>query len=173
MGFRPLALAVAVLALTAAAAAAAPGDLDTSFDGDGKQTVDHGGSDQATDVLVQPDGKVFLAGAGGANPLADFIVSRLNSNGSLDTSFDVDGRNYVDLGGSDGAAGAALQADGKIVVAGATALGSNVVVMRFNADASLDNGFDPGGAEGAGIRVIDYGDSDSAEGVLIQPDVHC
>ena len=62
---------------------------------------------------------------------------------------------------------AALQADGKIVVAGETYAGpaavrSDVVVMRFNADGSLDNAFHPGGPEGAGIRVIDYAYFDSA-----------
>ena len=163
-----------VLALSTAVAVAAPGDLDTSFDGDGKQTVEHGGSDQATDVLVQPDGKIFLAGQG--TLAEDFIVSRLNPNGSLDTSFDVDGRNYVGLpgGGRQTATAAALQADGKIVVAGETYPDpqgqSDVLVMRFNADGSLDNAFHPGGPEGAGIRVIDYAYFDSAQDVLIQPD---
>jgi hypothetical protein len=51
-----------LMAGTAAAAAAAPGDLDASYDGDGKETINYDGPDRADAVLVQPDGKIVIAG---------------------------------------------------------------------------------------------------------------
>jgi hypothetical protein len=43
--------------------AAAAGDLDTSFDSDGKVTTDIGGSDDdARSVAIQSDGKIVAAG---------------------------------------------------------------------------------------------------------------
>ena len=54
---------------------AAPGDLDTSFDGNGKKTINFGGIDSANAVLVQSNGRIVVAGDGAA---ADsFCVARL------------------------------------------------------------------------------------------------
>jgi uncharacterized delta-60 repeat protein len=61
------------------------GGLDTSFSGDGKQTVDFGGNDAATGVALRTEGKIIVAGEGG--PGKDMAVTRLNSDGSVDTSF--------------------------------------------------------------------------------------
>jgi hypothetical protein len=41
---------------------ASPGDLDTSFAGDGKKTINFGGVDTANVVLVQPNGRIVVAG---------------------------------------------------------------------------------------------------------------
>ncbi len=41
-----------------------PGDLDTSFAGNGKKAITFGGIDEAHVVLVQPDGRIVLAGGG-------------------------------------------------------------------------------------------------------------
>ena len=43
----------------------ADGTPDTSFSGDGKQTVDFGGADGAAAVALAPDGKIVVAGQGG------------------------------------------------------------------------------------------------------------
>jgi len=67
---------------------------------------------------VQPNGKIVLAGYGGPdNALA---VTRLNADGSFDTSFDGDGTAGVDFGGLEQGWAVALQADGKLVVVGHT-----------------------------------------------------
>ena len=39
-----------------------PGDLDVSFNGDGRQTTDFGGSDAGTAVAIQADGRIVVAG---------------------------------------------------------------------------------------------------------------
>ena len=62
-----------------------PGDLDTSFAGNGRKAINFGGTDAARVVLVQPNGRVVVAGGGAA---ADsFCVARLRANGRLDTTF--------------------------------------------------------------------------------------
>ena len=108
-------LAVLALALPATASAAA-GDLDPSFDGDGKRTIDYGGEDAAMGVAVQPDGRIVLAGQGNAN--SDLAIQRLLPDGSGDPSFDLEGSLGIDLGGLDRGNAVALQPDGKILVAG-------------------------------------------------------
>src|SRR5436190_20412857 len=89
----------------------------------GKVTTDLGSlHDIASSVLVQPDGKIVLAGQTGDSD-TDFALARYNADGSLDTSF-ANGGTPVgandDLGRS-----VVLQADGKILVAG-TAKGANI-----------------------------------------------
>ena len=113
-----LALAALALALSAGLVLGAPGDLDTSFDGDGKRTIDYAGADSGQAVALQPDGKILVAGYGGSNTA--MTVTRLNPDGSLDNSFDGDGTAGVDLGGDERAYALALQPDGKIVLVGET-----------------------------------------------------
>ena len=158
---------VLVLLLTAlpGLAQAAPGDLDPSFDGDGLRTFGADAGDTAKAVLVQPDGKLVLAGHGAAN----FAVARLNPDGITDLSFD-GGMTGADFGGFDFGDAAALQPDGKIVVAGHTDANQDIAVARFDTEGSLDASFDPGGADGPGKKVFGYGGFDIANAVLVQPD---
>ena len=51
------------------------GALDTTFDGDGRKTIDLGGSDGARALALQPDGRIVVAGHGGVG--ADLAVVRL------------------------------------------------------------------------------------------------
>ena len=144
------------------------GSKDTSFDTDGEVTTSFGGDDQARAVLVQPDGKIVAAGFwdGGS---AHFAVARYNSNGSLDTSFSTNGLATVDFGAEDFARAAALQADGKIVLAGCTNVSgnSNVALARLNTNGSLDTSFD---TDGRVTTAVSASLSDCANGVAIQSD---
>src|SRR5262249_51395919 len=80
---------------------------------------------------------------GGSN----FAVARYNADGTLDTTFSFDGKVTTDFGGDDRAFSVAIQADGKIVVAGAslTNPGDDFALARYNPDGSLDAGFGTGG----------------------------
>ncbi|HEY1834041.1 MAG TPA: hypothetical protein VGG08_06360 [Solirubrobacteraceae bacterium] len=132
----------------------ADGSLDNSFSGDGKQTVDFGGKDEATGVALTAEGKIVVVGEGGAGH--DMAVTRLNSDGSVDTSFSpgTSGKELVDFGGGDSAKGVALQADGKIVMEGSTdAVGEgDVAVARLEANGGLDTSF-----SGDGKLTLGYG----------------
>ena len=158
-------LAVAALALApGVAGAGAPGDLDPSFDGDGRIVLPFIGS--PVETLRQPDGRIVIAGTVDE----DFAVWRLNPDGSPDRSFGGgDGAAVADFDGSDWASSAALQPDGKILVAGPTGYGPGIA--RFRPDGSLDPTFDPGGAEGDGRKVLDTSAAAlSADAVTALPD---
>jgi uncharacterized delta-60 repeat protein len=126
-----------------------PGDLDTSFDGNGKKAINFGGTDAARVVLVQPNGRIVVAGGGAA--AGSFCVARLRTNGALDTTFGSGGKRVIDFGGDDESVyGAALQPDGKIVLAGASDL--RVAVARLNPNGSLDTTF-----SGDGKKIFSWG----------------
>ena len=80
------------------------GEADLSFDGDGYQTVDAGAlgrHDIAHGVSVQSDGKIVVVGwSYNSVDRQEFSVVRLNSNGSLDSSFSGSGRRMIDVGGT-------------------------------------------------------------------------
>ena len=99
------------------------GSLDTSFDGDGMASVGLSGSV----VVVQGDGKVVAAGSTDIGNANDFVLVRFNPNGSLDTTFDTDGRVTTDFGVflNDTANALALQPDGKLLLAGFTTANFN------------------------------------------------
>ena len=139
------------------------GNLDLTFSGDGKQTIHFGSDSDAGYAVTMQSNKIVVAGAYGG----DFAVARLNDNGSLDDSFDLDGKQTIAFG-SGAAKGVAVQADGKIVVAGSsyqgTATGFDFAVARLNDNGSVDNTFDLDGK-----LTIDFGsDSDNASGVAVQ-----
>jgi uncharacterized delta-60 repeat protein len=158
-------------------ASTAAGALDTCFGGSGSVGTNVSmGRDTANAVLVQPDGKIVVAGTVGVNESngtgADFGVVRYNTDGSLDTTFDGDGKVRTNFGGirNDYATAIALQADGKIVVAGYSDSGggrADFAVVRYNSDGSLDTTFD-----GDGKVLTDVGSDtdDKIHAILIQPD---
>jgi len=122
------------------------GSLDTSFSGDGVQTIDIGsGHDLAYAVALQSDGKVVVGGVtgfGGAN--SDMAIARLTSAGELDTTFSTDGVETVGFGsGDDVVAGLTVGSSGEIVVAGYGSNGSNfdVAVARLTSAGVLDTSF--------------------------------
>lgn len=118
------------IADTAVARFTADGVLDSGFAGDGTVVMDLGGIDGGSDLVVQADGKIVVAGiANGTPSTADTFVLRLTGAGVLDSGFSGDGRAIVDLGGLDAASDVVLQADGKIVTGGGA--GNDTVVARF------------------------------------------
>lgn len=139
-----------------------PGDLDTSFGSGGKKTVNFGGVDAANVVLVQPNGRVVAAGGGG--PASSFCVVRLRSaNGTLDPTFGSGGKRVIDFGTDDEAVhGAALQPDGKLVLAGDSRL--QPAVVRLKANGALDTSFD-----GDGRKVFSWGAIGRVTAVVVAP----
>jgi uncharacterized delta-60 repeat protein len=147
----------------------ADGSLDTTFDGDGKVTTDFAGApDEAWGLAIQGDGKIVAAGYTGGFGTYDFALARYNADGSLDATFDGDGKVTTDFAGNDNLAlGMALQGDGKIVAAGvAISADFDTALARYNVDGSLDPTFD-----GDGRVTTDFaGSDDEAFGVAIQGD---
>jgi uncharacterized delta-60 repeat protein len=130
------------------------GSLDSSFDSDGIVITAVGtGHDIARSVVIQPDGKIVAAGSDWSGPDVDFAVVRYNTDGSLDTSFDGDGKVRTPTGtGNDYALSVAIQPDGKIVAAGNSNSNNDFGIVRYNPIGSLDVTF--GG--GDGISTVDF-----------------
>ena len=132
----------------------ADGTLDASFGGDGKVALDfNGGFDYCFGAVVQPDGKILVAGTALVDSTYDFALARYNADGSLDASFGSGGKVTTEFGAadatqSDQSQALALQSDGKIVVAGYSStkksggeVSTDFALARYNADGSLDTSF--------------------------------
>ena len=147
----------------------ADGSLDVTFGTGGVVTTDFfEGFDDAEDVLVQPDGKIVVAGEAELIPgnfvSRDAALARYNPDGSIDTTFGAGGVVTTELGSNDSFSSIAPQPDGKIV-AGGSALFGDFAVVRYNADGSLDPAFGS-----RGIVSTDFGGSDFVSSVALQPD---
>lgn len=114
------------------------GVIDTSFSSDGIVLAGtDGGYDRGRDMVIQPNGKVLVAGTSyfENNDIDkyddDFSLARFNSDGSLDTTFNADGFviTAISPDTEDGALGLALQPDGKLVTAGVS--NGNFAVARY------------------------------------------
>ena len=150
----------------------ADGSLDNSFSGDGKVITSVTSEDDvARAVAIQSDGKIVVAGYCGDTAVSvDFCAVRYLSTGALDTSFDFDGRVTTALGNFiDAPNGIALQADGKMILAGATTSTGGTTMfgaLRYNPFGSLDTSFSGNGTLALSIGI----GADSAQSVAIQPD---
>ena len=122
------------------------GTLDTSFGSSGEVTNNFGFPYAlATSVALQADGKIVVAGMVGNGYSYDFAVARYDTDGTLDTTFGGTGEVTTDFGSwTAGAGGVAVEADGKIVVAGTSSTGpcvSSVAVACYNSNGSPDTTF--------------------------------
>ncbi len=150
------------------------GTLDNSFGTDGTVSTDLGsgsgtGSDWAYAVAIQPDGRIVAAGYGEVANNFNFAAVRYLTDGTLDNSFSGDGRVSTSFNvGTDAAHSMALQADGRIVLAGAssTSFLFNFALLRYNADGTLDDTFGVGGKVVTPLAAL----YDEAYAVAIQPD---
>lgn len=134
--------------------------IDTGFAQGGKRTFTGPNPLAAFDTAIESDGNILLAGVVGAGE--DFALTRLTRNGSLATTLNGGDTATVDFGQNDDAVALALQANGKILLAGLS--GANMAVARLQPGGTADTAFAAGGKE-----IIDFGGS-SAEGVVVASD---
>lgn len=135
----------------------ANGTLDTTFNGSGSVTHDNAaggsGDDVGNAVALASDGGILVTGssatAGGAT---DMAVWRFNADGTLDTTFNGSGIVVHDgtAAGFGSESGNAITIDksGKILVTGGTTTAggtTDMVVWRFNANGTIDTGFNLSG----------------------------
>src|SRR6266704_1317908 len=155
-------------------AQAADGDLDPTFGTGGMVTtdIDHS-TDIANAVAIQADGKLVVVGQTYKNndySNEDFVVTRYNTNGTLDNTFGTGGKVRTDFPGLAAVPSAVvIQPDGKIVVAGGAfpqfTFAGNFEVVRYNPNGSLDRSFGNGG-----IVTTTFPEGSYAFDVALQPD---
>ncbi|HEY1115312.1 MAG TPA: Calx-beta domain-containing protein [Chitinophagaceae bacterium] len=143
------------------------GTLDLSFGTGGVVSTGLGGDAYAAAVALQPDGKIVVSGSVPGPGGSDVGLVRYYANGALDSSFGEGGVVVTDFGEYDYPAAVALQADGKIVVAGTSsgAVGHVFALARYNSDGTPDQTLD-----GDGRVTTAVGEFDSAIDLAIQGD---
>ncbi len=176
----------------------ADGTLDTTFGG--HPGFGYGGDGTyAENIAVQSDDKILVVGTRVHNPDSHYLaLTRFTANGTIDATFgNTNGTVLINThpgtGSYNGDTGAdvAVQADGKILVVGSTAvkgcgddpdtLFGRGLLLRFNEDGSLDTSFDGDGIlkfnASAIFDVIPYNLSETVpctdnyiKSVKVQPD---
>lgn len=124
--------------------------FDTTFGSAGKFTTTIPGDDSGvTDMVVQPDGKIILAGSGFSNGKYRAVLLRLTADGAPDPTFGVGGAVLARFQEEDYFKRVAVAPDGKIVAVGNSLAfgvsGYATLVARYNPDGTLDTGFGNGG----------------------------
>lgn len=147
----------------------ADGSLDNTFGSNGKvQTAVGSFYDGIEGIAIQPDGKIVAVGY---TLVSDYntALARYKPNGTLDSTFGTNGVAVFPLGvDEDRGLAVALQADGKIVIAGfaINATYKEFMVARFNSNGTPDLTF-----SGDGKAYVDVGtDNDVANGISIRSD---
>ena len=139
------------------------GSLDQSFNASGSRTLGIGGEDYVGAVMVQPDEKILVAGhtTNGSNRWVTLV--RFNANGSLDTSFDGDGKSRIPFNATSiGIRDAILQPNGKIVLVGERDW--NGLVLQYHPYGTLDASF-----SSDGIYELDMLSTEVAQAVDLLP----
>jgi uncharacterized delta-60 repeat protein len=127
----------------------ADGSLDTTFGNQGEITATFGSGTSVVDLAVLANGQIVVGGDHTSGQQTFLDVTRLNSDGSLDTTFGNAGLAEYALGdGTDNRtwfvpSDMGVLGNGDIVAAGT--LGIALEVVCLNPDGSLDNGFGSGG----------------------------
>jgi uncharacterized delta-60 repeat protein len=134
------------------------GELDSTFDGDGKKTIAFGPSSQtdiALGVAIDSLGQIVVAGFTGNAP-QEFAVARLTADGNLDSTFDNDGMETIDFGSTyETAYGVAIDSQNQIVLAGYTGFSHDFAIARLKYTGGLDGNFD-----GDGKLTVSFGAGD-------------
>ncbi len=145
----------------------ANGLMDTAFGDSGTVMTDFGRNELCMAMIIQPDGKILLAGQATSGSNTDFAVARYKVSGQPDSSFGINGMSTASIGAFDDVAQAVtLQKDGKIVLAGYSGAYPNYDfgVARFKANGVIDSSF-----SGDGRLVFPIGNgADIATAVKVQ-----
>lgn len=147
------------------------GSVDPAFHAGAGADLDrlYSGLPRISSLAVQTDGKILVSGAFNSfDGVARPCVARVNADGSLDQGF------WPDLQLSDQSysrpLSVAVQADGKVLVAGLFFRSSNRAVRagiaRLNSDGTLDESFDPGAGTAVGSDCCNQ----SVSSMLLKPD---
>jgi|GEM_PF-1157481 len=167
------------------------GGIDTSFSFDGNAFVDYGENSHdgvLGTMVLQSDGKMLLIGSAkfDGRPDFDFVVRRLNADGTVDTAFG-DGAGTVRIAFDSGASSntysdianaAAISSDGHIIVAGQIDNLANGIesqdfgIARLSSDGSLDFTFNGSGKVKVPFNLTNGAgsDADAANAVAIDTD---
>ncbi|MBL8299593.1 MAG: Ig-like domain repeat protein [Rhodanobacteraceae bacterium] len=119
------------------------GDLDTSYDSDGKVQHNFGTVLVPADsraLVVQPGGKIVVGGGSNNGLYKDYVLTRLNTNGTIDPSFGDGGVTQTDMGFDDRILAMAQNVAGTRFCGGGIS-GALFGVACYSANGLLDTAF--------------------------------
>jgi uncharacterized delta-60 repeat protein len=156
----------------------ANGTLDNTFGTNGLAMPEPAFSDELTDMVLQPDGKIVVGGAIPNNPptgMESFMVARFNSNGTLDNSFGTAGITVTELNQGSKIVDLSLLPDGKILAGGNSGIYEepaiddymDMTLARYTSQGLLDSTF---GTNGIVTTNVVPGQPDFLHAALVQPD---
>ncbi|GDX51017.1 hypothetical protein LBMAG27_00640 [Bacteroidota bacterium] len=134
------------------------GRVDSTFGINGRATGAGADFDAGVDcegLALQSDGKIVVSNSG--NNHDKFVIARYNTNGQLDLNFGINGFAKTSLGSWIESPVLVVQPDGKIIAGGdghIPASGgswSEFVLIRYNANGSIDNSFGNAGVVNTGF----------------------
>ncbi|MGB4847173.1 MAG: T9SS type A sorting domain-containing protein [Saprospiraceae bacterium] len=151
----------------------ANGEPDPDFGFHGIVVTSLQSEDEATCGVIQPDGKIILAGYSSVSAKGDFAMVRYLEDGTIDKTFGTNGKVITDLqgtGASDFASSMVMDPNGDLVLTGSANfdnmfLESDIGVARYDADGHLDLSFG-----NQGIYILDLGGNTQAYGLARQTD---
>jgi uncharacterized delta-60 repeat protein len=147
------------------------GSPDTTFGGGtGRTQLTIGqGLDFLYGIVVQSDGRIVVGGSALIGGTWMFALARVQANGVLDPTFGQGGKRITPIGAAPTTAHAmAVQADGKILLAGESGAGeqTDFAVARYTPDGHPDPSFG-----GSGVLTTQVGGlEDAARALLVQRD---
>lgn len=136
------------------------GTLDNTFNGSGTLVITAFNESYAYDLFFQADGKIVVVGArADANFQFSMLALRLNADGTLDNSFGTGGFSEQEISTADDFAYAVTPlSNGQMILAGTAVDGSfnnQPVLVRLNADGSLDDTFGTNGVAALPVTNLD------------------
>lgn len=153
--FLVLGIPLVVLSLMAKVVVASGSDLDPTFDGDGVAVPFSGEDANLREITIQQDGKIVLAGYSEHPSGPDQgILARLNTDGSLDTTFGLGGIVSLYNGEQNRFRALSIQDDGKIVTGGNR--DTNLLLARYNSNGVLDSTFGHDGVMTTTLQTQSY-----------------
>jgi len=108
-------------------------------------------------LAIQSNDKIILAGSIGGTGNQDFFLTRLNQDGSLDTTFGTNGYVRTDFGSDDAANDVAVDSQDRIIAVGSGGPKHDFAVARYTPNGQLDPTF-----AHSGQRLIPFGGDDVA-----------
>lgn len=152
------------------------GEADNSFGNAGLTQIEFNGtiSSEAHTIVLQPDEKIIISGRLQMNDLSTAMgLARCQSDGTMDTSFGLDGKVETSIPDKDAyIKSVSLRDDGKIVAAGFSYLpdltASDFIVAQYQTDGALDSTFAQSGVQTSGLDSIL--NIEVGLGLAIQPD---
>lgn len=152
------------------------GSLDSAFGTNGIVTVDIqlGSDDIAYDLAIQTDGKIVLGGSSDDGTKKDAALLRLNTDGTIDSTFGINGRvtTVFESGQTDEIRVVKIHyLTGKILVGGSSIVSTNIskpIIARYLSSGALDVSFNSTGIKTLWVTSLDYQYLFSVEDLVVQ-----